>query len=72
LNLGQLATAIRFLSIRRVPSRWMPRLNGGGILGQSLKKGNARVGQSKNRVHGSFCGSSDGPKSSSKNPGILW
>jgi hypothetical protein len=46
LILGQLATAIRFLSIRRFPSRWMPRLNGGGILGQSLKKGNARVAQS--------------------------
>jgi hypothetical protein len=46
LNLGQPATAIRFLSIRRVSSRWMPRLNGGGILGQSLKKGNARVAYS--------------------------
>jgi hypothetical protein len=43
LNRGQTATAISFLSIRRVPSRWMPRLNGGGILGQSPKKGNARV-----------------------------
>jgi hypothetical protein len=43
---GRIATAIRFLSIRRIPSRWMSHSNDGGILGQSLKKGNPSVASS--------------------------
>jgi hypothetical protein len=43
LSRGQAVTAIRERFIRRVPWRWMRLLSGGGILGQSLRKGNARL-----------------------------
>jgi hypothetical protein len=39
------ALEFRKPSIRRVPSRWMPRLKEGGIVGRSPEKGNARPTQ---------------------------
>jgi hypothetical protein len=39
------ALDVREPSIRRVPSRWMPRLKEGGIVGRSWEKGNARLTQ---------------------------